>query len=151
MYTRLTCLITILFFLRDIEDENDNRILYDEINRIHQRLITPRTTPFPAIHSNTFRTINPDGSKRYRTGILFDVNSSKENSRRKILAQQIEWKCVKVLVRRFRKKYRYYKQLMKTDSKNSSKHFHIEHYLNLFDSTSKRRIKKYAQHYAEKL
>ena len=151
LYTRLTSLITILFYLRDIQDDNDNRILYDEIDRIQKRLISPRTTPLPAIHSNAFRTINPDGSKRYRTGILLDVNSSISNGRRKLLAQQIDWKCVKVVVRRFRKKYRYYKRLIKTDSKTSSKHLNIEHYLHFFDSTSKRRVKKYAKHYAEKL
>lgn len=152
LYTRLTCLVTILFYLRDIHDENSNRILFDEIDRIERRLTSPQTTPSPAIQSNSFQTINPDGSKRYRTGIILDINGSPMmNYRRKILAQQIEWKCVKVLVRRFRKKYRYYKQLMKTDEKHLANYSTIDRYLNQFDSTCKRRIRKYAKHYADKL
>ena len=152
LYTRFTCLVTILFYLRDIRDENSNRILYDEIDRIEKRLNSPRSTPFPPIQSNSFQTINPDGSKRYRTGIILDINGSPMiTHRRKILVQQIEWKCVKILVRRFRKKYRYYKQLMKTDEKQCANYSNIDRYLNQFDSTSRRRIRKYAKHYAEKL
>jgi hypothetical protein len=72
-------------------------------------------------------------------------------SKRKILSQQIQWKRVKILVRRFRKKYRFYKQLIKNDQKIKSDQFNIENYFQYFDSTSKRRIKKYAKHYAQKL
>ncbi len=148
IYTRFTCLITILFYLRDIQDENSNRILYDEIDRIEKQFTSRSSTSLSMMHSNAFQTINPDGSKRYRTGFILDVNTS--NSR-KILSQQIEWKRVKILVRRFRKKHRYYKQFMKIDQKISSNQFHLDNYLNYFDSTSKHRIKKYAKHYAEKL
>jgi hypothetical protein len=102
------------------------------------------------IHSNAFQTINPDGTKRYRTGFIIDINNTL--NQRKILSKQIEWKRVKILVRRFRKKYRYYKQLMKIEQKISSDQFNLENYLNYyFDSISKYRIKKYAKHYAEKL
>jgi hypothetical protein len=148
LYTRFTCLITILFYLRDVHDENSNRILYDEIEQIEKQF--PSITP-SIPHSNVFQTINPDGSKRYRTGFILDINSSNLISKRKILSQQIQWKRVKILVRRFRKKYRYYKQLIKNDQKIQSDQFNIENYFQYFDSTSKRRIKKYAKHYAEKL
>ncbi len=150
LYTRFTCLITILFYLCDIHDENSNRILYDEINRIEKQLNknSQSSTPASTIHSNAFQTVNPDGSKRYRTGFVVNVNTQ---NRRKILSQQIEWKRVKVLVRRFRKKHRYYKQLMKIDQKTNSDQVNLDNYLDYFDSTSKRRIKKYAKHYAEKL
>jgi hypothetical protein len=116
LYTRYTCLITILFYLRDIHDEYSNKILYDEIDQIEQ--------------SNTFQIINPG---------------------RKILSKEIEWKRVKIIVRRFRKKYRYYKQLMKNDEKIQLNYLNIENYFKYFDSISKYRIKKYAKHYAEKL
>jgi len=103
------------------------------------------------IHSNAFQTINTDGTKRYRTGLILDINSTDLISRRKILSQQIEWKRVKMIIRRFRKKYRYYKQLIKNDQKIESNQLNIENYFIYFDSTSKRRIKKYAKHYAQKL
>ncbi len=147
----MTCLITILFYLRNIHDENSNRILYDEIDRIEKQLTNSQSsTPISMIHSNAFQTINPDGTKRYRTGFIIDINNTL--NQRKILSKQIEWKRVKILVRRFRKKYRYYKQLMKIEQKISSDQFNLENYLNYyFDSISKYRIKKYAKHYAEKL
>jgi hypothetical protein len=148
LYTRFTCLITILFYLRDVHDENSNRILYDEIEQIEKQF--PSITP-SIPHSNVFQTVNPDGNKRYRTGFILDINSSNLISKRKILSQQIQWKRVKILVRRFRKKYRFYKQLIKNDQKIKSDQFNIENYFQYFDSTSKRRIKKYAKHYAEKL
>jgi hypothetical protein len=102
IYTRYTCLITILFYLRDIHDEYSNRILYDELEQIENELLNSPSV----VQSNVFKTINPDGTKRYRTGFILDINS-------KIQAKQIEWKSVKVIVRRFRKKYQHYKQLMK--------------------------------------
>jgi hypothetical protein len=55
------------------------------------------------------------------------------------------------MTRRFRKKYQRYKQLMKNDKKKTSNQSNIENYLKYFDSTSKRRMRKYAKHYAEKL
>ena len=139
IYTRYTCLITILFYLRDIHDEYSNRIVYDELEQIEKELLNPPSI----VQSNVFKTINPDGTKRYRTGFIFDINSSK------IQAKQIEWKSVKIIVRRFRKKYQHYKQLIKNDTKITKTN--TENYLKYFDSTSKRRIKKYARHYAEKI
>ncbi len=151
LYTRYTCLITILLYLRDVHDEYSNRILYDELDRIEKQLITSPTLTSPMVHSNVFQTTNLDGSKRYRTGFILDINSSDSVTRSKILAKQIEWKCVKVMTRRFRKKYQRYKQLMKNDKKKTSNQSNIENYLKYFDSTSKRRMRKYAKHYAEKL
>jgi hypothetical protein len=152
IYTRYTCLITILFYLRCIHDEYSNKILYDEIEQIEKEFEnSPLTRPSSTIHSNSFQTINLDGSKRYRTGLILDINSSDLITRRKILSQQIEWKRVKMIIRRFRKKYQYYKQLIKNDQKLQSNQLNIENYFIYFDSTSKRRIKKYAKHYAEKL
>jgi hypothetical protein len=148
LFTRYTCLVTILFYLHDVHDENSNRILHDELKQIEKQLSNPSLTS-PMIQSNVFKTINPDGSKRYRTGLIVDINSSNHF---KIHAKQIEWKRVKVIVRRFRKKYQHYKQLIKNDTRKSkTNQLKLENYLKYFDSTSKRRMKKYAKHYAEKL
>jgi len=152
VYTRLTCLATILFYLNYVHDRYSNQILYDEIEQIEKEFFTPlSTSASPVIHSNTFQTINSDGSKRYRTGFVLDVKSPGNDSQRQILAQQIQWKRVKVLVRRFRKKYLNYKQFMKNDQQKSADQRNINELLKYFDSTSKRRIKKYAKHYAQKL
>jgi hypothetical protein len=78
LYTRYTCLITILFYLRYIHDEYSNKILYDEIEQIENEFQnSPVTRPSSTIHSNSFQTINLDGSKRYRTGLILDINYRK--------------------------------------------------------------------------
>ncbi|CAF1591017.1 unnamed protein product, partial [Adineta ricciae] len=152
LYTRYSCLITILLYLRDVHDQYSNEILYNELNHIEQQFQSP-TFPCPTMQSNTFETINPDGSKRYRTGFVVDVNSiDSPMTRPKILSNQVDWKRVKLVTRRFRKKYQHYKQLIKNDQLNKSNNRStIDHYLKAFDSTSRRRMKKYAKHYAEKL
>ncbi|CAF1281839.1 unnamed protein product [Rotaria sp. Silwood1] len=148
--TRFTCLITILLYLDNVHDENSNKILYDELNRIEKQF-TNENIPSSIVNSNVFQTINPDGSKRYRTGFILDINPSDSINIPKIFSKQIEWKRVKMIIRRFRKKYQHYKQLIKNDQKRNSKQLNIENYLKYFDPTSKRRMKKYAKHYAEKL
>jgi hypothetical protein len=164
IYTRFTCLITILFYLRDIADEYSNGIIYDHIEHIEAELrrqhpsVTPTTTTTSAAaaattthHANVFQTINSDGTKRYRTGVLLDVNGSSSARSINISSKQIEWKRVKLVVRRFRKKYQRYRQLMKNDTKVDLHHSTIDSYLKYFDSTSARRMRKYARHYAEKI
>ncbi|CAF1122720.1 unnamed protein product [Rotaria sordida] len=150
LFTRFTCLITILLYLDDVHDENSNKILYDELNQIEKQFINEILTP-SKINTNVFQTINPDGSKRYRTGFILDINPSNTKNIPKIFSKQIEWKRVKIITRRFRKKYQHYKQLIKNDQKKISNQSNIENYFKYFDTTSKRRMKKYAKHYAEKL
>ncbi|CAF0726212.1 unnamed protein product [Adineta steineri] len=149
--TRYTCLITILLYLHDVHDEYSNEILYDELDQIHKQIIDSLLPSPIAPTSNVFQTTNQDGSKRYRTGFVLDINSPNTLIRPKLYAKQIEWKHVKIIIRRFRKKYQHYKQLIKNDKKTKSNQFNIENYLKYFDSTSKRRMIKYAKHYAEKL
>ena len=151
LYTRYTCLITFLFYLRDVHDTNSNRILYDEILAIENELETLPHSSSPHIYSNVFQTINPYGSKRYRTGFVFGINGSPGGNRFQIASKQIQWKRVKVLVRRFRKKFQRHHQLMKNETKKDSNQLNIDSYLENFDSTSSRRIQKYAKHYAEKV
>ncbi|CAF4450807.1 unnamed protein product, partial [Rotaria sp. Silwood2] len=148
--TRFTCLITILLYLEDVHDENSNKLLHDELNRIENKFTNDTVIPSMA-NSNVFQTINPDGSKRYRTGFILDINPTDSINIPKIFSKQIEWKRVKLIIRRFRKKYQRHKQLIKNDQKKNSNQSNIENYLKYFDPTSKRRMKKYAKHYAEKL
>ena len=151
LYTRYTCLITFLFYLRDIHDKHSNRILYDEITAIENDLKTLPHSSSPHIYSNVFQTFNPYGSKRYRTGFVFGINGSPGEQRVLISSKQIQWKRVKVLVRRFRKKFQRHHQLMRNETQKDSNQLNIDHYLEPFDSTSSRRIQKYAKHYAEKV
>ncbi|UJR34161.1 hypothetical protein I4U23_021569 [Adineta vaga] len=151
LYTQYTCLITILLYLRDIHDPYSNGILYEKLDKIEKEFNSPSFSP-PTIQSNVFETINPDGSKRYRTGFVLDINSiDSPMTRPKIFTNQIDWKYVKLVTRRFRKKYQHYKQLIKNDEINKSNPSTIDNYLRSFDSISKRRMKKYAKHYAEKI
>lgn len=148
--TRYTCLIAILLYLEYIHDDHSNKILFDELNEIEKLSINDILTP-TKVNSNVFQTVNPDGTKRYRTGLILGVNSSDPINKPKIFAKQIQWKTVKIIVRRFRKKYQRHKQLMKNDRKKNYNRSDIENYLKYFDSISKHRMKKYAKHYAEKL
>lgn len=155
IYTRFTCLITILFYLRDIHDDNSNRILYEEIEKIEKHLfdqfvLASSSNESPRIYSNLFRTVNPDGTKRYRTGIVVDVNVSSSEYPIRIYSKQVDWKRVKVIVRRFRKKHQRHERLIKNDVKLDLNRSSLENYLKYFDSTSKRRVRKYAKHYADK-
>lgn len=155
IYTRLTCLVTILIFLKNLRDEHSNRIIFDEIEQILNEIIadhSPNSSTRP-IHSNVFQTINVDGTKRYRTGVLLELTGSPSNNEFiHIALHQIEWKRVKLVVRRFRKKYLRYKRLMKNDTKIDEENKRkIDSFLKYFDSTSRRRVKKYARHYAEKI
>ena len=151
--THYTCLITILLYLHDIYDEYSNQILYSEIEQIEIQILNQILPSSAMVNSSVFKTINPDGSKRYRTGFVVDINSSNtiNNETPKIHSKQIQWKRVKLMIRRFRKKYQHYKQLIKNDEKNLSNRLNIENHLKYFDPLSQYRMKKYAKHYAEKL
>ena len=152
LFTRWTCLISLVFYLHEVRDEHANGLLYEEIDRteeeLRHRLASISTST--EVHSNVFQTINPDGSKRYRTGLVLDVN---QGSTRKIEAKQIDWKRVKRVVRRFRKKYLRHRQLIRNDTRidPSPPGENLDVFLRYFDSTSKRRVKKFARHYAEKV
>ncbi|CAM4782539.1 unnamed protein product [Rotaria magnacalcarata] len=150
MSTRYTCLISILLYLEYIHDENSNRIVFDELNRIEKQFFNDTLTPIK-VDSNVFQTINPDGSKRYRTGFTLGINSSDFTNKPKIFAKQINWKSVKIIIRRFRKKYQHHKQLIKNDENKNYNQSDVENYFKYFDSKSKHRMKKYAKHYAEKI
>ncbi|CAF4767763.1 unnamed protein product [Rotaria socialis] len=150
MSTRYTCLIAILLYLEYIYDENSNKIVFDELNRIEKQFFNDMLTPIK-VDSNVFQTVNPDGSKRYRTGFTLGINSSDFTNKPKIFAKQINWKSVKIIIRRFRKKYQHHKQLIKNDQKRNYNQSDVENYLKYFDSKSKHRMKKYAKHYAEKI
>lgn len=148
--TRYASLVAILLYLEKNYDDNSNKILYDELDQIQTQFTNEILKP-SMVDSNVFQTVNPDGNKRYRTGLIVDINSSDSINAPKLFSKQISWKNVKIVIRRFRKKYQRYHQLVKYDQKNINNQLNIEDYLKHFDETSKRRIKKYAKHYAEKL
>lgn len=153
LFTRWTSLISLLFYLHDVHDEHANGLLYEEIDRTEEELRHQLSiSTSNEVHSNVFQTINPDGSKRYRTGLVLDVNQG--STTMKIEAKQIDWKRVKLVVRRFRKKYlRHRRQLIRNDTRidPSPARESLDVFLRYSDSTSKRRVKKFARHYAEKV
>ncbi|CAF1037344.1 unnamed protein product, partial [Didymodactylos carnosus] len=160
--THYASLLAIAIYVKSVKKPPSVRddvmlVLHSHLNRIHQTFENNFREIELLPQTHVFQTINNDGSKRYKTSFIVDVNHPSNTKAFIISANEIEWKTVKVTVRRFRKKFsppqldiKPYHTNQTSAKLKSTELIEFQPHLKHFDNISQHRVQKYAAHYAEK-
>ncbi|CAF0737106.1 unnamed protein product, partial [Didymodactylos carnosus] len=164
--TRYASLLTIAVYVKSVQrlqllKDDVMVILHSHLTRLHQMFENNIEKIELPSQTQVLHTVNDNGNKRYRTSFIVDVSnpsSTLHTTGKVILANDVEWKTVKITVRRFRKKFIPFRLDTEFDHTNqiSSKLklaelIELQPYLKHFDNLSQHRVQKYAAHYAEKI